>query len=159
VTTLSVSIEIEAPATRTWAVVTDWERQGEWMPMTDVRICAGAPIGVGAKLSARSGIGAASFVDPMVIDVWEPPYRCEVVHLGKIVTGRGVFLVEDLPGGRSRFTWQEILDSAGARKVIDRVGLPPTRVMVMLALRRLARVVAAEPQPPEPEPEPEPAQR
>ena len=83
---------------------------------------ADSPIGVGATLSARSGVGPPSFVDPMVVDVWEPPYRCEVVHLGKVVTGRGVFMVEDLPGGRSRFTWREELDSAGARKVVDRVG-------------------------------------
>jgi hypothetical protein len=141
VTTLSVSVDIDAPAQQTWDVVTDWQRQGEWMPMTDVRVSADSPIGVGAKLSARSGVGPASFVDPMVIDVWQPPYRCEVVHLGKIVTGRGVFLIEDLPGDRSRFTWQEVLTSTGARKVIDRVGLPPTRALLTVALRRLARLV------------------
>jgi uncharacterized protein YndB with AHSA1/START domain len=143
-TTLSVSIDIDAPAARTWAFVTDWDRQGEWMPMTEVRVSADAPMGVGAKISARSGVGPASFVDPMVVDVWEPPHRCEVVHLGKIVTGRGVFTVEELAGGRSRFTWQEQLDGEGLRGVIDRVGLPPTRVLVAIALRRLARLVAAE---------------
>lgn len=141
-TTLSVSIEIDAPAQRTWEVVTDWERQGEWMPMTNVEVSASTPIGVGAKLTARSGVGPASFVDPMVIDVWEPPYRCEVVHLGKVVTGRGGFLVEDLPGGRSRFTWREELESTGARKVLDRVGLPATRALVTVALNRLARLIA-----------------
>jgi hypothetical protein len=130
-TTLSVSVDVDAPAERTWDVVTDWERQGEWMPMTDVRVSADSPIGIGAKISARSGVGPASFVDPMVIDVWQPPYRCEVVHLGKVVTGRGVFLIEDLPDGRSRFTWQ--------------VGLPPTRALLSVALKRLARLVASEP--------------
>ena len=143
-TTLSVSIDIDAPASRTWAFVTDWDRQGEWMPMTEVRVSADAPMGVGAKISARSGVGPASFVDPMVVDVWDPPRRCEVVHLGKIVTGRGVFTVEELAGNRSRFTWQEQLDGEGIRGVIDRVGLPPTRVLVAIALRRLARLVAAE---------------
>jgi hypothetical protein len=143
VTTLSVSVEIDAPAERTWSLVTDWRRQGEWMPMTDVRVSAEPSIGVGARISARSGVGAASFVDPMVIDVWEPPYRCEVVHLGKVVTGRGVFLVEPLPGERSRFTWQEVLDGHGVRKVVDIVGLPPTRALLNVALRRLARLVVA----------------
>jgi hypothetical protein len=144
VTTLSVSVDIDASVEQTWAVVTDWERQGEWMPMTDVRVSADAPMGVGAKLSARSGLASASFVDPMVVDVWAPPHRCEVVHLGKVVTGRGVFTVEELPNGRSRFTWQEQLDSDGFRRIIDRVGLPPTRVLVAVALRRLARLIAAE---------------
>jgi uncharacterized protein YndB with AHSA1/START domain len=143
-TTLTVSVDIDAPAAETWAFVTDWDRQGEWMPMTEVRVSADSPMGVGAKISARSGVGPASFVDPMVVDVWAPPHRCEVVHLGKIVTGRGVFTVEELDGDRSRFTWQEQLDGEGIRGVIDRVGLPPTRVLVAIALRRLARLVAAE---------------
>jgi hypothetical protein len=145
-TTLSASVDLDAPATTTWEVVTDWPRQGEWMPMTVVEIAADSPvgIGVGQKLSARSGLGRAGFLDPMVVDVWEPPHRCEVVHLGKIVTGRGVFIIDDLPGGRSRFTWREQLDSTGARKLVDRAGLAPTRVLLAVALRRLAKLIAAE---------------
>jgi hypothetical protein len=80
----------------------------------------------------------------MVVDVWAPPHRCEVVNLGKIVTGRGVFTVEALPDNRSRFTWQEELDSVGARRVIDRIGMPPTRAMVKIALQRLSRLIAAD---------------
>jgi Polyketide cyclase / dehydrase and lipid transport len=143
-TTLSVSVDIDATVERTWAVVTDWERQGEWMPMTDVRVSADTPMGVGAKISARSGVGAASFVDPMVVDVWAPPHRCEVVHLGKLVTGRGVFTVEALPDDRSRFTWQEQLEGEGLRRIIDRAGLPPTRVLLNVALKRLVRLIAAD---------------
>lgn len=143
-TTLTVSVDIDASVERTWSVVTDWQRQGEWMPMTEVRVSADSPMGIGAKISARSGVGVASFVDPMVVDVWSPPHRCEVVHLGKVVTGRGVFTVESLPDNRSRFTWQEELDSEGARRVIDRVGLPPTRLLVNVALRRLARLIATD---------------
>jgi hypothetical protein len=112
--------------------------------MTDVQVTTSAPTGVGARLSARSGIGAARFVDPMVVNVWEPPHRCEVIHLGRVVTGRGVFLVEDLPGNRSRFTWREELDSTGARRVLDRMGLPLTRLLLALALNRLARLIAHE---------------
>lgn len=141
-TSVAASVDIDAPVDVTWSVVTDWARQGDWMPMTAVEVAAGSPAGVGAKLSARSGVGLASFVDPMVVDVWEPPYRCEVRHLGKVVTGRGVFLVSDLPGGRSRFVWREELDSVGARRVIDRIGAIPTRVLLTVALRRLARVAA-----------------
>jgi polyketide cyclase/dehydrase/lipid transport protein len=144
-TALEVSIDIDASVEATWQVVTDWERQGEWMPMTHVELTADSPAGLGATLSARSGLGPASFVDRMVVDVWQPPHRCEVVHLGRVVTGRGGFLISELPGGRSRLTWWEELDSTGARKLIDRVGSSPTRALLMVALRRLARVVAAEP--------------
>jgi hypothetical protein len=144
VTTLSASVEIDATAERTWQVVTDWERQGEWIPLTDVKVAVDSPVGLGAKLSARSGVGAASFVDPMVVDVWTPPNRCEVVHLGKIVTGRGVFLVESLADGRSRFTWSEVLDSSGARRVVERIGAPATRAMLGVAVKRLAKLVNAQ---------------
>jgi hypothetical protein len=144
ITTLEVSVDIDAPAELTWNVVTDWERQGEWMPMTAVQVSADSPVGVGAKLSARSGVGPAGFVDPMVVDVWQPPHRCEVVHLGKVVTGRGVFIVDELPGGRSRFTWREELDSSGVRVIVDRVGLPPTKALLTVALKRLSHLIASE---------------
>jgi Polyketide cyclase / dehydrase and lipid transport len=138
-TTLSASAEIDATVERTWEVVTDWQRQGEWIPLTDVRVSVDSPIGVGARISARSGIGPLTGVDPMVIDVWVPPNRCEVVHLGKVVTGRGVFLVEPLPDGRSKFTWSEVLD--GEHQLINRLGMPATRVMLGVAVKRLARLV------------------
>jgi Polyketide cyclase / dehydrase and lipid transport len=143
-TTLSASVEIDASVERTWEVVTDWQRQGEWIPLTDVRVLEDSPSGLGARISARSGVGPVSVVDPMVVDVWQPPYRCEVVHLGKVVTGRGMFLVEPLPGDRSRFTWCEVLDSAGARRIVDRLGMPATRVMLGVAVKRLARLIHAE---------------
>jgi hypothetical protein len=143
-TSVEVSIDIDAPADVTWQVLTDWERQGEWMPMTAVEVASGSPVGLGATLSARSGFGPASFVDPMVVDVWDPPHRCEVVHLGKVVTGRGVFLVSDLPGGRSRFVWREELDSVGSRRIVDRLGSMPTRALLSVALKRLARLAASE---------------
>jgi hypothetical protein len=143
-TTVSASVDIHAPAAETWAVVTDWERQGEWMPMTSVVLSSGSGSGVGARLTARSGVGPAAFNDPMVVDVWEPPTCCEVVHQGRVVTGRGVFRVETLGHDRSRFTWQEILDSRGPRRLLDRVAGPPTKLLLELAVRRLARLVAAE---------------
>jgi hypothetical protein len=144
VTTLSVSVDIDAPATNTWEVVTDWERQGSWMPMTVVQRADDSPNGVGTSLTARSGVGVLGFVDPIVVDVWQPPYRCEVRHLGKVVTGRGVFLVDDLPGGRSRFTWREELDSTGPRRLVDLTAMLPTRALLTVALRRLAHLVEAE---------------
>jgi hypothetical protein len=146
VTTLSASVEIDASAEHTWQVVTDWERQGEWIPLTDVKVCVDSPVGVGARISARSGIGAISVVDPMIIDVWQPPHRCEVVHLGKVVTGRGVFEVEPLAGGRSRFTWSEVLEAGAPHRLIERFGAPATNVMLGVAVKRLAKLVGAESQ-------------
>jgi Polyketide cyclase / dehydrase and lipid transport len=143
-TSVTVQVDIDAPVEQTWAVVTDWERQGEWMPMTQVDVTDHASAGLGAKLSARSGAGPMAFVDPMVVDVWQPPHRCEVVHLGQVVTGRGIFRVDPLPGNRSRFSWEEVLDGDGLRGLVDRLGALPTRLLLTIAVRRLARLVAAE---------------
>ncbi len=143
-TSVSVSVDVDAPAERTWGVVTDWERQGEWMPLTSVVLSADSQPGLGARLTARSGVGPATVVDPMVVSVWEPPTYCEVEHHGKVVTGRGIFRVERLGADRSRFTWQESLDSRGVRLLVDRAAKPATRLLLSVAVRRLARLIAAE---------------
>jgi hypothetical protein len=143
-TMVSVSVDVDASAAATWGVVTDWERQGEWMPMTSVVLTPGSGHGLGARLTARSGLGPAAVTDPMIVDVWEPPTYCEVVHEGRVVTGRGVFRVEPLGPARSRFTWQEILDSRGSRRHLDRAAAPATKLLLSVAVRRLARLVAAE---------------
>lgn len=143
-TTVSASVDIGASADTTWAVVTDWERQGEWMPLTSVVLAPGSAAGLGARLTARSGVGPAAVVDPMVVSVWEPPTRCEVAHQGRVVTGRGVFRVEPLGPDRSRFTWHEMLESQGVRRLLDPAAGPATRLLLGVAVRRLARLVEAE---------------
>jgi len=141
-TTIAASVEIEAPAEATWAVLTDWSGQGSWMPMTTVEVTGGDGA-LGTQLTARSGVGKLALVDPMTIDVWQPPHRCEVAHHGRVITGRGVFVVDELPGGRSKVTWEEQLAGEGAMKLLDRASGPGTRVMLGVALRRLRRAVSA----------------
>jgi hypothetical protein len=141
-TTIAASVEIDAPAQATWTVLTDWAGQGSWMPMTTVAVTGGDGA-LGTEMTARSGLGKLALVDPMTIDVWEPPHRCEVAHHGRIITGRGVFIVEDLPGGRSKVTWEERLAGTGAMKLLDRASKPGTTLMLGVALRRLARSVTA----------------
>src|SRR5579875_712687 len=102
----AASVELDLPADAAWRLVTDWEQQGRWMPMTAVEVVSGDG-GLGTTLRARTGAGPLAVVDEMVIDRWEPPRRAEVRHLGRVVTGRGVFAVDELPGGRSRVSWTE----------------------------------------------------
>lgn len=139
---MSVSVDVDATVDATWAVITDWVTQGDWIPLTKVALEEGSPAGLGARFVARTGIGRAAFADPMVVDVWEPPHRCEVEHHGRVVTGRGVFLVEELPGGRSRFIWQEIPAAGGLKGRIERLGAPISRLALGVAARRLARLAA-----------------
>jgi uncharacterized protein YndB with AHSA1/START domain len=149
---LTVPVDVDAPAEVVWQTVTDWERQGEWMPATRVEVTSeGDGRGSGATLRAVTGIGPLAFADPMKIVEWaapggDGPRRCVVRHLGRVVRGDGVFEVVALAPERSRFLWTELLDlPLGA---LGRLGWPlvrpALRAGVALALRRLARLCEAE---------------
>jgi len=143
VTAVSASVTVDAPVDAAWAAVTDWERQGDWMPLTSVQQLdesrSVAAAGLGTTLSARTGAGPFAVTDRMVVDVWEPPYRCEVEHLGHVVTGRGVFLIDRVDDRRSRVTWRE--EPAGGRvaRLAWWASAPATRLVLQVALRRLQR--------------------
>ncbi|HEX3900416.1 MAG TPA: SRPBCC family protein [Mycobacteriales bacterium] len=141
---VQATVAVDASVERTWAVVTDWAAQGDWIPFTTVAVVDPEMAdGPGKQLIARTGFGRAAIVDPMSIDVWQPPHRCEVAHHGRIVTGRGVFLVEELPDGRSTFTWQELPASHGVRGTVERLGSPISRWALGVAARRLAHLAAS----------------
>ena len=88
------------------------------------------------------GVKRAGFDDPMRITGWEPPVRCEVMHLGRVVRGGGVFLVEPRDPG-SRFTWIEWVDPplGLVGQLGLRAGRRPTQRALGVALRRFARWV------------------
>lgn len=138
---LRLTVDVAAPAAVVFAAATDWDRQGEWMLGTRVR---GTHLGghaVGGRLEAFTGVGRVGFLDTMEVTTWDPPRRCEVLHTGRVVRGTGVFLVEDLGGGRSRFVWSEQLDlPLGA---VGRAGWrllrPVFSAAVLASLRKFAR--------------------
>jgi hypothetical protein len=131
--------------------MTDWARQGEWMPGTQVAAVKGRGDAVGDEILARTALsrgrlGRVGFDDPMRITGWERPVRCEVLHLGRVVRGAGVFLVQARDDGGSRYTWVEwvqppfgLLGQAGLR-----LGRRPTELTLRVALRRFARWVEQE---------------
>jgi hypothetical protein len=132
---------IEAPAGRVWGVLTDWERQSEWMPATRVRSFHGhAP---GGRIEAWTGLGRLGFLDTMEITVWDPPRRCDVIHTGRVLRGSGSFAVEPLGAGRCRVVWEERVELPLGR--LGRACWPLVRPLVRaglgFGLRRLARVV------------------
>ena len=140
-----MSVDLAADADRAWRVVADWARQGEWIPATSVRTTRGTGEAVGDQVVARTALGPFGFDDPMEIVRWEPPHLCEVRHLGRVVRGTGTFVVEAAGAGRSRFVWTEQLVVPGGRigQVAFRLVRPVTTLLLRLALRRLARAVAA----------------
>jgi len=140
---LVLSVDVDAPVEDTWRAAVDWDTQGEWMLGTTVRGTAQGGVGVGGGLEAFTGVGRLGFLDTMEITAWDPPYRCEVLHTGRVVRGTGVFAVEERPGGRSRFVWEESLDLPLGR--VGRWGWPLVRPAfvagVRASLKRFARSV------------------
>jgi uncharacterized protein YndB with AHSA1/START domain len=137
---------IDAPAEAVWALLFAWERQGEWMVGTSVEVTGGDGASVGSTVAAWTGAGPVGFLDTMTVTRWEPPYRCDVLHTGRVVKGTGTFEVQPLPGGRSRFIWSEDLDlPLGA---VGRAGWPVARPAFLAGVRRsldrLAELVEAE---------------
>jgi uncharacterized protein YndB with AHSA1/START domain len=106
---LRLEVDVDAPVERTWAAVTDWDRQSEWMIATRVRGTVNEGRGVGGEIRATTGVGPLGIVDAMEITRWEPPYGAYVKHLGRLVRGTAAFEVRDRPGG-STFVWTEDLD-------------------------------------------------
>ncbi len=143
--TLVLSVDVDAPVEQTWAAATDWAGQGEWILGTTVRATGGDGRGVGAEVEAFTGVGRIGFLDRMVITVWEPPHRCHVLHVGRVVRGPGAFDVEARPGGGSRFVWREDLDLPLG--LLGRLGWPLVRPVaawgLQRSLRRFARWVEA----------------
>jgi hypothetical protein len=140
-------VEVAAPAAVVWSYVTDWPRQGEWIPLTRVETVppGAAADRVGGRVRAWTGIGPAGFWDPMTITAWaqEPDgsARCEVLHTGRVVRGDGEFSVQALGSSTSRFVWRERLEIPAGP-----IGAALWRLLgwtmtlgVDAALRRLAR--------------------
>ena len=127
-TRLELRVDVDAPAERTWAALTDWARQGEWMLLTRVRVTSGDGASAGSELSAFTGLGPLGFTDTMRVTAWEPPLRCAVEHTGRLVRGTGEFRV--VPRGAvSAFVWAEDVNP-----LLNLAFLPG----VKLSLRRFA---------------------
>ena len=142
---LVVPVEVDAPAQRVWEAVIDWQGQGSWIFATRVRPTRGAGRGVGDRVTAVTGFGPLRVVDEFEITGWDPPRRCEVRHLGRVVRGIGIFQVESESPARSRFVWTERLDLP-----LGRLGVlawpvirPAFAAGVRRSLQRFADLVAA----------------
>ena len=144
-------VDVDAPPEQVWAALVDWDRQGEWMLLTDVRAGAQDGQGVGGELAARTGVPVLGrrlgVLDTMLITSWQPPWRVDVRHTGRVVRGTGTFEVRPRTGGGSTFVWTEGLDLPLG--VLGRLGWPLVRPAfaagVRLSLRRFARYAEAHP--------------
>jgi len=135
-----VSVDVDAPPEQTWAAITDWERQGEWILATRVRRISAARSGLGTEIEALTGIGRLGVRDRMRVTEWDPPRRCTMEHTGRLIRGRGIFEVTAHPAG-SRFAWTEALELPFG--LLGRVGWPLVRPLTRWGLQRSVNRFAA----------------
>jgi hypothetical protein len=99
-----------APAPVLWEVVTDFAGYGRWMPLTRMRLDAGAPR-VGWGFAGFSGLGPVGFTDSMLLTQWHPAGPAVAGCFRVVKTGRvlgGWVAVDVEPHGRgSRLQWRE----------------------------------------------------
>jgi hypothetical protein len=142
---LAVTIDIRRPVERVWDALSDWERQSKWILATRVRGTVQGGRGVGGGVEAWTGIGPVGFLDVMVVSEWEPPRRCAVQHVGRVVRGGGGFQVSDLGDGRSRVLWWERIEVpfGTAGRIGWIVIRPAARWALVGSLRRFRRMLEA----------------
>ncbi|MDQ1650296.1 MAG: hypothetical protein QOG60_2353 [Frankiaceae bacterium] len=129
---IALSVDVAAPPELVFDALTDWTGQGEWMAGTRVRVTRGDGRSVGSRILARTALGRLGFDDPMEITAWDRPRRVQVHHLGNVVRGDGVFEVEALADGTSRFHWVEWLDLPLGR--FGLLGFPVVRPLLSRAI-------------------------
>jgi len=139
---VTATIIVNAPAGRVFAAFTSWERQGEWIPFTRVKILSGNG-GEGTVIEAVTTVGPAVLRDEMEVARLDPPYEVRVVHCGRILRGPGVLRCTPMDGGRTQLVWHEWFHLPGgpAGRLAWPLLWPGSKVGLRVALGRFARLV------------------
>ncbi len=139
---VTATVVVDAPVEKVYAAFTAWERQGEWIPLTRVRLVSGDG-GEGSLVEAVTALGPAVLRDEMRVDRLDPPYEVRVVHCGRLLRGPGVMRCTPLAGDRTQMVWHEWfqLPAGVAGRVAWPVMWPGSKLSLNFALRRFARLV------------------
>lgn len=141
---LEVDQVAEAPREAVWATLTDWERQPEWMlDAIEVHVLTPERTGEGVTLRCPTRLFGLTVQDVMRVTRWEQPRELEVTHLGRIITGTGAFVLDELGPRRTRVTWWEEVDpplGAFGQWGANVVALPVLRRIFARSLRRLVQL-------------------
>ena len=106
---MKMAITIDAPIDEVWDIVSDIERQPLWMEeMKSVRLRSPGPVGVGTRGEADVRIFLVGVVDPVEVDVYDPPTRFGIRHVGTF-GGEGRITLEAIDARRTLVRWDERL--------------------------------------------------
>ena len=106
---LEMEATLPAPPEVIWTLITDWERQGDWMlEASDFVVTSDHREGVGVEAEATIEIAGIKTRDRVRVTAWDPPRRLAIEHLGW-VSGAGTIDVVPSGPGRSHLFWREEL--------------------------------------------------
>lgn len=139
---VTATVIVAAPAARVFAALTAWERQGEWIPFTRVRLVEGDG-GEGSLVEAVTTVGPAVLRDEMRVVRYDPPYEVRVVHCGRLLRGPGVLRCTQMDRDRTQVVWHEWFHLPGgpAGRIAWPMLWPGSKVGLTQALKRFARLV------------------
>jgi hypothetical protein len=117
------------------------------MLSTSVWLTSEISEGVGTAIAAFTGpahliypkFARLGLLDTMTVTTWEPPFRCDVIHTGKILKGTGTFRLEETGTNSCTFYWSETID---IHRALFLLGAPFLWVGVRISLARFRRLVA-----------------
>jgi uncharacterized protein YndB with AHSA1/START domain len=136
---IELGAELDGPPAVVWKLLTDWERQDEWMlEASGFEVVSAHREGVGVEALATVRIGGIATRDRIRVDAWEPEQHLGIVHLGW-VGGRGDLRLTPATGSRTRLDWrEELVPPWGA---IGAIGLRVFRPFMTRVFRRDLRVL------------------
>lgn len=141
---LEIEVPVDAPRDVVWSVLTQWERQPDWMvDAKAVHVLTPQREGVGVTLRCPTNLLGFTVQDVMRVTRWEDQRVLEVTHLGSIITGTGAFELEDRPGGGTTIRWWEEVDpplGAVGEWGASRLVLPIIERIFRRSLGNLARL-------------------
>jgi hypothetical protein len=90
-----------------WTVLTDWERQADWMRDADrVDVLSSNREGIAVVIAVHTRVfNVPAFTERLEVVAWDPPHRLRIAHRS-VIRGSGDWILEPFIGG-TRFTWIE----------------------------------------------------
>jgi uncharacterized membrane protein len=107
---IRTSVDVEAPIDEVWALLSDIERQPEWMhDLKSVRLLTPPPVGVGTRAVGRVQAFGLAIDDPVEITAFEPPVLFAIRHIGRVAGHGEIRLRPGVDGVTTTVAWDETL--------------------------------------------------
>jgi uncharacterized protein YndB with AHSA1/START domain len=140
-TVLEMGETLPGPPNVVWHLITDWERQSDWMlEARDFVVTTPFREGVGVEGEATVSIGGITTRDKVRVTRWEPDKRLTIEHDGW-VSGVGEMILTEIGPGSTHIFWREELRPPMG--VLGAIGMSAFRPLMQRIFDRDLKVLAS----------------